>query len=54
MLRTFALTTWTVVHNLVGKEVTVDAKVAMTCGTFIATAHAHSLGLGLGDVPLIL
>ena len=54
LLCTFALTTRAVMHDLMGKEITVNAKVAMTCGAFITTAHAHSLGLVLCDLPLIL
>lgn len=54
MLCTFALTARAVMHDLMGKEITVNAKVAMTCGAFITTAHAHSLGLVLCDLPLIL
>lgn len=49
LLGAFALATWTVVYHLMGKEITVDAEVAMTSGTLIATAHTHSLGLTFGD-----
>jgi hypothetical protein len=40
-------------HNLMGKKIAVDTEMTMTCGTLVATAYAHSLGVTLGGVPLI-
>lgn len=54
LLGTFALAARTVVNNLMGKEITVDAEVAMARSTLIATAYTHPLGLALCDLPLIL
>lgn len=47
------MTAGTVVHDLMGKEVAVDAEMVMARGTLVATANTHPLGLVLYRLPVI-
>lgn len=48
-----ALTARTIVYNLMGKQIAINAKVILACRTLISTAYTHALCLALGDLPVI-
>jgi hypothetical protein len=47
------LTPRTIVNNLMGKEIAVDAEMVSTSSTFVPTTSTHPLGMILSRMPLI-
>lgn len=41
-------------HDLMGKQVAINAEVVLACCAFVAAADTHAFCLALGGLPLVL